>query len=578
MIDRDIHLARALLVDNNALLRSVAGAQLRDAGVGHLVMASSVKDARLMIERERFDIILCNREFEGSDESGQDLIDELRREHLLPHSTVFIMVTARASYHQVVEAGEAALDGLLIRPYSAAALIERLTEARQRKAQLADVLRALDAGEHEVALARAMKRYQDRLPFATYCGRLVAELFLTMHRAQDSQRMFEHLAAARSSSWARLGIARAQMARSDLGGARKTLQAILQDEPGCADAHELQGRLLIEQSDHPGALAACQRAAELTPGCMLRVQQAGTLAYYQGQAVPAAQWLNRAVAMGTQSRLFDPQTFVLLALLKHDNADANGVAAVREQLRRYTQRQAPDAKLQRMERATTVLDSLMGVDPKPALAGLQALGEAATHDDFDIEAANLLLALLHRVPDAHRGAVCMESTVEGLALRFCTSKAATEVLLAHAARAEPAAQIIRQCQAKVGAIAEAAMDLSLQGQPGPAVLQLLEAGERTRNAKLLDMARGLAERQKTKLPDAAALIERATLRLRAVSTGRQALVGGAASNRTPGGLTLRAKTPASTLTPPPLATEPLPAVALASAPARATLAADETAA
>jgi len=568
VIDRDIHHARALLVDNNALMRSVAAAQLREAGVGHLVLASSVKDARLLIERERFDIILCNREFDGSDESGQDLLDELRREHLLPHITVFLMVTARASYHQVVEAGEAALDGLLIRPYSAAALIERLTEARQRKAQLADVLRALDAGENEVALARAMKRYQDRLPFATYCGRLVAELFLTMHRAQDSQRMFEHLAAARSTSWARMGIARAQMARSDLGGARKTLQAILQDEPGCADAHELQGRLLIEQSDHAGALAACQRAAELTPGCMLRVQHAGTLAYYQGQGVAAVQWLTRAVAMGTQSRLFDPQTFVLLALLKHDNADSSGVAAVREQLRRYSQRQAPGARLQRMEQATAVLDSLMGADLKPALAGLQALGDAAAQDDFDLEAANLLLALLHRVPDAHRAQVCLESIVERLALRFCTSKAVTEVLLAHAARAEPAAQIIRQCQARVGAIAEAAMDLSLQGQPGPAVLQLLQAGERTRNAKLLDMARGLAERQKAKLPDAAVLIERAAQRLREVSSGRQALVGGGASNRTPGGLTLRGKAPASSVTAPP-ATQPAPTAVVASASAGA---------
>ena len=542
VIDRDIHLARALLVDNNALLRSTAAGQLRDAGVGHLVMASSVKDARLMIERERFDIVLCNREFEGSDESGQDLLDELRREHLLPHSTVFLMVTSRASYHQVVEAGEAALDGLLIRPYSAASLIERLTEARQRKAQLADVLRALDAGENEVALARALKRYQDRLPFATYCGRLVAELFLTMQRAQDSQRMFEHLAAARQSSWARMGIARAQMARNDLGGARKTLLAILGDEPDCADAHELQGRILIEQSDHEAALAAYQRAAELTPGCMLRVQQAGTLAYYQGQAAQALQWLTRAVGMGTQSRLFDAQTFVLLALLKHDARDAAGVAAVREQLRRYGQRNPQQTRIQRLEQAATALEALASGNTATAMKELQNLGDAAIQDDFDLESANLLLGLLHRVPIDQRGAVCMESTVERIGLRFCTSKAVTEVLLAHACRAEPAAGIIRKCQASVAHTAESALDLSLQGQPGPAVLQLLEAGERTLNAKLLDTARGLAERQKAKLPNAAELITRATQRLRQLSNGRNSILGAAAaSNRTPGGLTLRSK-------------------------------------
>ncbi len=545
MIDRELHRARALLVDNNNLLRSVAASQLRDAGIGSLTMASSAKDARLLLERERFDIILCNREFEGSDESGQDLLDELRRENLLPHSTVFLMVTAQASYNQVVEAGEAALDGLLIRPYSAAALLERLSEARQRKAQLADVLRALDAGETEVALARAFKRYQERLPFANYCGRLVAELFLTMNRAQDSQRMFEHLAAAKPSTWARMGVARAQMARRDLDGARKTLLAVLHDDPASADAHELHGRLLIEQSDHQGALAACQKAAELTPGCLLRVQQAGTLAFQQGQFPQALQWLTRAAAMGTQSRLFDAHTFVLLALLKHDRQDAQGLVAVREQLRRYVQRHPGEARLQRMETVAAVLEGVVYDKTEQATGGLQKLCAAVGTDDFDLEAANLLLALLHRVPAQHSGSVQIAATVECLALRFCTSKASTELMLVNAAHAEPAATLIRQCQVRVSALAESAMDLALQGQPAAAVMQLLEAGESTLNAKLLDMARGLAERQRAKLPNAQTLVDRATHRLRSLSTGRNSAVAATGSGRTPGGLTLRAKAPAA---------------------------------
>ena len=118
MIDRDIHLARALLVEGNALLRSVTSAQLKDLGVGQISHATKLKDARLLLEQERFDIVLCNREFEDSEFSGQDLLDELRREQILPHSTVFIMVTEQATYHQVVEAAEASLDGLLVRSFA----------------------------------------------------------------------------------------------------------------------------------------------------------------------------------------------------------------------------------------------------------------------------------------------------------------------------------------------------------------------------------------------------------------------------------------------------------------------------
>jgi hypothetical protein len=117
----------------------------------------------------------------------------LRRENLLPHSTVFLMVAEKATYHQVVEAAESALDGLLVRPYTAALLCQRLLEARNRKRQLGDVLRALDAGQTEVAFARALKRFNDNLPYGSLLRPLAAELLLTLQRPADARRVFEKL-------------------------------------------------------------------------------------------------------------------------------------------------------------------------------------------------------------------------------------------------------------------------------------------------------------------------------------------------------------------------------------------------
>ena len=74
--------------------------------------------------------MLCDYHFDGSDESGQDLLDELRREGLLPYSTVFMMITAEATYAKVAEAAEAALDGYLIKPYTLASLADRIQAAR----------------------------------------------------------------------------------------------------------------------------------------------------------------------------------------------------------------------------------------------------------------------------------------------------------------------------------------------------------------------------------------------------------------------------------------------------------------
>jgi hypothetical protein len=169
--------------------RNVTAAHLRDAGVGQVQTAGRVKEARLMLEREHFDIVLCTQEFDGNAPTpGRTCWTSCGAKTCCPTARCFLMVAERATYHQVVEAAESALDGLLVRPYTAALLCQRLLEARNRKRQLGDVLRALDAGQTEVAFARALKRFNDNLPYGSYCGRLAAELLLTLQRPDDARQ------------------------------------------------------------------------------------------------------------------------------------------------------------------------------------------------------------------------------------------------------------------------------------------------------------------------------------------------------------------------------------------------------
>ena len=541
MIDRDIHLARALLVESNAMMRSVAADQLRSAGVGHVAQTSRVKEARLLIEREPFDIIICNREFEGSEESGQDLLDELRRENQLPHSTVFLMVTSQASFHQVVEAAEAALDGILVRPYTAALLSQRLAEARHRKRELGDILKALDRGEPEVALARALKRYQERLPYATYCGRLVAELFLRLDRPKDAKLVFEKLAQPSNASWARLGQARACLALGDAAAAKQLIVAVQTAEPDTADAHDLMGRILVEQCDFDGALQSYRAAAAITPGCLLRNQHAGALAFYQGQRVEALKLLERSLGLGVQSKLFDALTLLLIAVLRHDAGDRPGVASMRDQLIRYRERFPQSRRLVRLVHAAEVLVLAVNAQSHRALDSLMQLSEQAGDDDFDLEAANTLLLLWARLTLDSSGQAAYASVTEQLGMRFCTSKAITEVLLASARREESAAALIRQCQAQVAALSEQAMDLSLKGEVEQAVNLLLDNGERCRNAKWLEMAGLIARRNRDRWPGAEAAAERAAQVLARSCAATNHIAGIQRSGRSPGGLQLRGK-------------------------------------
>ncbi len=542
MIDRDIHLARALLVEGNPLLRSVAADQLRSTGVGHVAAVSRIKEARLLIEREAFDIIICNREFEDCADSGQDLLDELRRENQLPHSTVFLMVTSQATYHQVVEAAEAALDGILVRPYTGALLSQRLTEARHRKRELADILRALDRGQRELALARALKRFQEKLPYATYCGRLVAELLLGMDRPQDALRVFEKLAEPSGAVWARLGVARALMALGDLQNARQAILAVMNDEPGTADAHDLMGRILVEQCDFDGALDEYREAAGITPGCMLRNQHAGALAFYQGRCDESLELLERSLGLGVRSKLFDALTLLLIAVLRHDRGDGHGVASMRDQLLRYRERFPQSRRLARFVLAADVLVGLSNGLPGSALSALADLTEQVGDNDFDLEAANTTLMLWARLPEPHRDTQRHEELLERVAMRFCVSRAIGEVLVASAQRTDVALAVVKRCQARVASLAEQAMDRSLKGEAEAAVLLLLSNGTDALNAKLLELAVLIARRHRDQLPEADAWCDQATSVLARSCKAVNHIAGIQRSGRSPGGLQLRVRT------------------------------------
>lgn len=539
VIDRQIHTARALLVDGNQLLRSVTAAQLREAGVGQVVGAARLRDARMLLEQQFFDIVVCNRELQDSGESGQDLLDELRRERLLPYDTVFLMVTDRALYHQVVEAAEGALDGFLVRPYSTATLCQRLAEARMRKRELADVLRALDTGQMDLAIDQALRRFERRLPFADYCGRLAAELMLSLNRPADAYTLFSTLAQRTQAPWAQLGMARAEMHRGDVTRARGIVQAVLHEDPSLADAHDLLGQLLVDQCDFNAALQHFRAATERTPGCLLRAQHAGALAFYQGHPAEARQCLERAQGLGAQSRLFDAQTLLLLAALRFDDGDAAGVAAMVDQLRVYRSRYPESLRLRRLHEAAQVLALQATGQHAQARDLLGPLSAESGADDFDLEAANTLLLLWSRQPTDVQASAEHEALVERIGMRFCVAKAIGEVLMAAARRAEPALSQIRRCQSQVLTLCERALAQALAGEARAAVLQLLDDGQRTLNAKLLELARLLAGRHQASVYDAKALASTAEERLARSCKPASHIAGILRSGRSPGGMRLR---------------------------------------
>lgn len=539
-LDHDIHHCRALVVDGNPTSRSVLCAQLRDFGVGTVVQTGRVKDARQILENRQFDVVLCDYHFDSSDMSGQDLLDELRREQLLPFATVFIMVTGEATYAKVTEAAESALDGYLIKPHTATSLGERIREARQRKRVLRHVFEAIERGDFGAAAQLCQARFEKRAIYWLYAARIGAELYLRLDRHPEAQALYAAVVEARALPWAKLGIARAQLASGEVVPARRTLDALIGEMPSHADSYDVLGRVLVEQGEMKQAFEIYQKAAELTPGSVTRLLHAGTLAFYAGQADEALKALERACVIGIASKMFDDHALVLLALLQFDAKDGKGLQRTHEHLARRLDRDPDCPRLRRFDAVIVAIRHMHDKKVADAMRSVRALTEEVDDAGMDMEAACNVVALWARLNSQEIQLDEMPSQVTRIARRFCVSRASTDMLTAAAQGTEPSAGIIRDAHAGISSTAEKAMGHALNGAPADAVKMLLAHGEQTRNAKLIELAGLVAQRHQEKIEDVGALSAQAqALAQRYCMKGAQ-LIGTKQGGRSAGGLRLRA--------------------------------------
>ena len=543
LMDQNIQAASALIIDSNANSRSLMSAQLRDLGVGTVRQTPRVKDARVMLEHQTFDIVLCDYHFDTSDTSGQDLLDELRREGLLPYSTVFVMVTSEATYAKVAEAAEAALDAYLIKPYTSANLAERLASARQRKRMLKDIFEAIENQDFETAANLCMARFEAKEKYWLYAARIGAELLLRLKRFDDAKILYEAIIAAKTVPWARLGVARTEVASGNLQAARRTLENLIGELPDYADSHDLMGHVQMEQGDLREALKTYQTAATLTPGCLLRLQRCGSLGFYAGQRAEALKMLERAMSQGLRSKLFDMLSLVLIGLMRFDSKDYKGFKYAHDAVVTALERAPGSIRLQRFDLVFRGLAFLLERRVGQALIMAREFTEHAHSGNFDLEAASLLTALWIRLSSQEVELEEMMPILCELGMRYCTTKASTEILVAMAEGHLGAAEQFRDCHHKIFNVAETAMRHSMRGSAKVGVELLIQQGEATRNAKLIDMAGLVLKRHFEKIDGAEALAEQIE-----VLHGRyvKPMTGGPSKARATGGVALRttATTPA----------------------------------
>jgi DNA-binding response OmpR family regulator len=508
LLDDTIAQAVAMVIDSVPTSRSTLADMLRSYGVRRVDQIERPQDARPALQARRYDIVVCDSHFQGGAMSGQDLIDDLRQSGLLPLSTVVVMVSTAGDRDQVAGAAEVALDVYLLKPHTSAALRVRLAAARERKLALAEVTTLVEDKRFDEAAATADKQAAARGIAWLQAARIAADLYLRLGRAADAERMLAEVLKNGAIPWARLGLARAQFEAGAVFKARRTLEALIGDVPGYADAYDVMGRVLLEQGEHSGAIAMLRKALALRPTNVPRLVKLGLMAFYFGDPQEAMAMLSAAVRQGVQSKTFDLQGLTLLAALQFDRGDARGLGLSVQSMSRMRQSAMSSPRLRRFEAMLLVLQALLEHRPVDAVNQLNAVLAELHEPHFEFEAATNLLMVLSRL-DAHELHLAdLAHHIEQVARRFAVSRTTCDLLCATLGSQAALVAVVRSSYEAITHSAQQAIERTLAGEPDAAAAALLTAAEQTLNAKLANLARQTIERHKERIGDAPALLAR----------------------------------------------------------------------
>ena len=250
---------RFLVIDDLPLVRQSLRSIIQTMGGFAVDAAQGYTDAINRIRNAPPDVILCDYIL-GPGRTGQQLLEEVRRDKLIPDESIFIMVTGEQSYEQVVACVELVPDDYIIKPCSPELLSLRLDRLLVKK----QVMRPYYVARREKRYGDAAKFLKDNIgtaacrPYRIDFLRCGAELLLDQNHSQAAEQAYREILEIHQFPWANVGIVKALMQQRRFEEARELIDSVVAAAPMFFEASDIKAEICSEMGDYEEAQRTLQ--------------------------------------------------------------------------------------------------------------------------------------------------------------------------------------------------------------------------------------------------------------------------------------------------------------------------------
>jgi len=301
----------ALIVEPQPGMRANLHNMLNLCGISRIDHAVSSGTAIRPLKSRSYDLILCEYDL-GDGQDGQQLLEDLRHNKLIPLWTIFIIVTAERAYEKVVSAAELAPTDYILKPFTADTLLERIARAIEKRTAFLPVYHLMEHGDLPEAIDVCAIGEGKYPKYAVDFLRLRAEMHVILGEPAEAEKIYQELLATKAVAWARLGLAKTLFMQGEYGEAERLLAALVDENSKYMDAYDWLARTHEVSGQLAEARDVLSDAVAISPHAVRRLRKLGDVALEAGDLETAERSFQKVVAKAKYSEFRDPEDHVRL--------------------------------------------------------------------------------------------------------------------------------------------------------------------------------------------------------------------------------------------------------------------------
>lgn len=313
---------RFLITDDFENFRRSMRQMLSSMGAETIDMAANGNETIAKCTKEHYDVLICDFNL-GQGKTGQQVLEALRHQKLLRHTSLFVLVTAETSREIVMGAREYHPDTYIIKPITQAVLQKRMDALLAQRHALYPINHALDRDDLPEAIHQAEQLLQTKTRYRNRVTQVLGDLYLRRDTPDQARRIYEEVLQGRELAWARMGLGRAAVAQEALDEAIGHFETLIENNPDYIEAYDALADALRRKGNSRKAQEVVEKAVGISPLAIVRQKQlAGIAASNQDMETAADAWRS-TVKLSDNSIHDDPENYLGLSRTLSELSDGN---------------------------------------------------------------------------------------------------------------------------------------------------------------------------------------------------------------------------------------------------------------